>query len=174
MKAFISVVSVFVLLLSHSVVSHADERQLLKGAWLDQACHSAGKMTLSAQTSFKFEGNQVLVVNRYYDSADCSGQAIYSVDYQGTLEVGEINVYANGDTVTEYSIVIPATVVESAHLDSGITLSKVDSCDIQSWSFGDTRDVFSCLSEPAGSNTIEQIMMEKGKAQLQGVITIKA
>lgn len=149
--------------------------QLLKGAWLDQSCHqSSADLALSAQTSLKFEGNQVLVVNRYFESNDCSGEVTFTVDYQGTLEIGKATVKSNGETVTQYSIIIPAVVIESAHLEAGITLSRVDSCDTQSWSFGDSRDVFSCVFAQKRSNVIQRMAMVEGNTLLQGKIITKA
>jgi len=174
MSAFTQLFVLFVLMMSYSVVSHADNKQLLKGEWLDQACHVAGSdVVLSAQTRFKFEGNQVLVVNRYFESNDCSGEPTYSVAYEGTLEIGEINVYGDGKTATEYSIIIPSAVVESAHFESGITLSSVDSCDMKSWSFGDSRDMFTCVFSQERTNVIQAMALVEGNTLFKGLVVAK-
>lgn len=168
-------ISAPLLLLLGSMISYADEGMLLKGDWLDQSCHiSHEEAALSAQTSLKFQGNQVMVVNRYYESDDCTGEATFAVDYQGSYEMGESIVLENGETAIQYTITIPQSVVEAAHLGKETTLSNINRCEIHSWTFGDTRDVFTCVFAPSHSNVIQEVAMTNGKTLLKGMLVKKA
>jgi len=174
MKTITSTLATVALLLS-SAISLADNSKLLKGAWLEQACHPAkGEVELSAQTSFKFESNQVLVINRYFESTDCSGEAIYVVDYEGALELGENQVLPNGEIATQYTITIGSVVPQTNTDGQALALTSVDNCEIRNWSFGETKDVFTCVFAKTQKNIIEDIAKVNGKTLFKGKLVTKA
>ncbi|GAA6136184.1 hypothetical protein NBRC116188_29740 [Oceaniserpentilla sp. 4NH20-0058] len=174
MKTITSTLAILVFFLS-STISHADNGKLLKGAWSEQACHSLnGEVELSAQTSFKFESNQVLVVNRYFENSNCSGEATYVVDYEGTLQIGENNVLPTGESVTQYTITINTELPKVNTGNPVVILSSIDNCDTRQWSFGDTNDVFSCVFAETQMNIIKEMALVNGTTLYKGLIVTKA
>lgn len=174
MKTVTSIFASLALLLT-AVVSNADSNTLLKGAWSEQACHGIeGDVALSAQTRFKFENDQALVVHRYFETRDCSGEATYVVDYEGTLQIGENKTLPSGEVVTQYTITIETALPKVISSRQAVILASLNSCETHQWSFGDTKDVFSCVFKKDEMNIIKEMALVNGNTLYKGIFVTKA
>lgn len=137
----------FISLLLAACGSDSDsEPTFMEGSWIGPCEDYSEDGTSYGQSTFTFNGENVTILNRTFDSTDCEGSNYISIlETAGNIAIGDDVILATtGETVTQFVInVTKQTLIYNtqANVDDKNNESE---CGYSDWSIGIEKDVLTC------------------------------